>query len=106
MSISASPATPTLKELSEALKSVLKWHSLGIQLGLKIHQLGTIERNHHGDNERCKTEMLICWLDKTEAPTWEAIAEALGQMEHGRVAAEIQRRYIISNTTTEGKAFI
>ena len=89
-----------------ALKSVLDWHSLGVHLDLKSHQLDTIEKNHHGDVERCKTEMLNSWLNNSTIPTWEAIVEALGPMEHGRVADEIQRKYINFNTTTEGTVFL
>ena len=89
-----------------ALKSVSDWHSLGVNLDVKSHQLDTIEKNHRGDDERCRTEMLICWLNNTIAPTWEDVAKVLGQMEHGRVADEIQRKYVISNTTTEGAVFL
>ena len=96
------PDTPTLKELKNALKSVLDWHLLGVNLDLKNHQLKTIEKNHRGDDERCRTEMLICWLDNTTTPTWEAVAEALDQMEQGRIANAIRRKYIIFTTTTEG----
>ena len=46
--------------------------------------------------------MLICWLDSTTTPTWEAVAEALDRMEQGRIADEIRRKYVISTTTTEG----
>ena len=107
LSISAAPAKPTLKELKVALKSVSDWHSLGVHLELKIHQLDTIEKNHRGDDERCKTEMLISWLNNSTIPTWEAIVQALGLIEHGRVADEIQRKYIgIFNTTTEGTVFL
>ena len=96
------PDTPTLKGLKNALKSVLDWHSLGVNLDLKSHQLGTIEKNHPGDDERCRTEMLICWLDSTTTPTWEAVAEALDRMEQGRIADEIRRKYVNSTTTIEG----
>ena len=106
LSILAAPAEPTLKELKVALKSVSDWHSLGVQLNLKSHQLYTIDKNYHGDDERCKTEMLNSWLNNSTTPSWEAIVEALGLMEHGRVADEIQRKYIIFNTTTEGTVFL
>ena len=101
------PATPTLKELKKALESVSDWHSLGIYLDLKINQLNTIDKNHHGDDERCRTEMLIRWLDNTTTPSWEAVIEALGQIEQRRVADEIQRKYnVISNTNMAGKAYL
>ena len=100
------PNTPTLKALKNALKSVLDWHSLGVNLDLKSHQLGTIEKNHRGDDERCRTEVLICWLDNTTTPTWEAVAEALDQMEQGRVADELRKKYIIFTTTIEGTVLL
>ena len=70
-----------------------------MNLDLKIQQLGVIEKNHRGDDERCRTEMVACWLDNAPNPTWEAVVEALDQMDEGRVADEIRRKYI---TTTQG----
>ena len=49
--------TPLLKELSNELDSVVDWHLLGVKLGMKPHELGTIEKNYHGDSVRCKHEM-------------------------------------------------
>ena len=95
-------ATPTLKALTNELKSVSDWHSLGVNLDLKRHQLSEIGRNYHGDDKRCKTEVLGCWLDNTTNPTWEAVAEALCLMDTHAVAHSIRRKYITSTTTTEG----
>ena len=89
------------------MKPVSDWHSLGIYLDLKTHQLNTIEKNHRGDDERCRTEMLIAWLNSMTTPTWEAIVDALRQMEQGGVANNIQKKYnvIISTITIKGKVF-
>ena len=73
-----------------------------MNLDLKNHQLKTIEKNHRGDDERCRTEMLICWLDNTTTPTWEAVAEALDRMEQDRIADEIRKKYVNSTITIEG----
>ena len=59
VSLPTAPTTPTLKELSNALDSVVNWFLLGVKLGVEDHELRTIEQNYHGDNERCKLEMLI-----------------------------------------------
>ena len=72
-----------------ALKSVSDWHSLGVHLDLKSHHLDTIEKNHRGDDERCRTETLNSWLKNTTTPTWEAIVEALGRWNR----EELQMRY-------------
>lgn len=101
--VSAAPATPTLKALMNELKSVSDWHTLGVNLDLKSHQLTEIERNHRGNDQRCKTEMLACWQNSTTTPTWEAVAEALCLMEAHTVANKIRRKFIITcATTTEG----
>ena len=95
-------ATPTLKALTNELKSVSDWHTLGVNLDLKHHKLSEIEKNHRGDDKRCRTEVLGCWLDNTTNPTWEAVAEALYLMEAHAAVNNIQSKYITSITTDEG----
>ena len=92
------PATPTLKELSNALDSVVDWHFLGVKLGVKGHQLKIIEKNHHGDNVRCKHEMLSHWLQSAKLPTWKAVVNALCRMGIHTVASQIQRKHCRSST--------
>ena len=92
------PPTLTLKALTNELKAVSDWHSLGVNLDLKRHQLSEIEKNHRGDDKRCRTEVLGCWLDNTTTPTWEAIAEALDLMEAHTAADNIRRKYITTHT--------
>ena len=101
----AAPATPllNLKALSNALDSVVKWHSLGVKLGLEDHELSTIEQNHRGDNERCKSEVLSRWLRSAKLPpTWKAVVDALQQMGEHAVARKIQAKYCSSSTDTAG----
>lgn len=102
-SSSTAPAQPSLKTLTNELKFVTDWHSLGVNLDLEYQQLDVIARNHKGDNKRCKTEMLDCWLHSTPTPTWEGVAEALCLMDEYAVAATIRRKYVNSTTTTEGR---
>ena len=55
--------TPTLKALTNELKSVSDWYTLGVNLNFKTYKLRTIESNHPVDSNRRKIEMLSCWLD-------------------------------------------
>ena len=87
------PATPTLKELSNALDSVVNWYLLGVKLGLQDHELHTIEQNYRGDSERCKHEMLSRWLRTAKLATWKAVTDALQQMGEHTVAAKILAKY-------------
>ena len=96
LSPTAAAATPLLKELSNALDSVVNWHSLGVKLGLEGHELSTIEQNYRGDNERCKLEMLSRWLRNAKLTTWKAVADAVQQMGEHEVASKIQAKYCSS----------
>ena len=95
------PATPTLKELSNALDSVVDWHLLGVKLGLEDHELSTIEKNFHAvGNERCKHEMLGRWLRNAKLATWKAVADALQLMGEQKVALKMLNKHCISSNTT------
>ena len=99
------PTSPTLKELSNALDSVVDWFSLGVKLGVEDHELRTIERNYRGDgNERCKLEMLSRWLQSGKLPTWKAIIDALHLMGERAVASKIQAKYYRPSTATTDTA--
>ena len=101
VSLPAAAATPLWKELSNALDSVVNWHSLGVKLGLEDHELRTIEQNHRGDgNERCKHEMLSRWLRSSKLPTWKAVVDALQQMGEQAVASKIRAKYCSSSSAT------
>ena len=87
-------ATPTLKELSNALDSIVNWHLLGVKLGLEDHELRVIDQDFRGDgSERCKHEVLSCWLRTAKLPTWKAVADALHLMGEHKVASKIQTKY-------------
>ena len=92
------PATPTIKELSNALDSVVDWYSLGIKLGMKVHELATIEKNYHGDNERCKLETLNHCLESGKLPTWKVVTDALHLMGKHEVGLKIRAKYCSSST--------
>ena len=87
-------ATPTLKELSNVLGSVVDWYSLGVKLGLEDHELSMIEQDYRGEGcERCRLEMLSRWLRSAKLPSWKALVNALHLMEEHRVALEIREKY-------------
>ena len=77
-----------------------------MNLDLSDSELATIERDHRGDNTRCKTKMLSRWLENTTCPSWEAVVQALRLMEVNAVANTIQRKYVTTTATTEGKVLV
>ena len=102
ISLPTAPTTPTLKELSNALDSVVDWFTLGVKLELEDHELRTIEQNYRGD--RCKLEMLSRWLRSGKPPTWKALADALHLMGEHAVASKIQAKYCSPSTATTDTA--
>lgn len=83
-----------MKELINELKSV-SWYFLGINLDLEVSELNKIDSNYRGNEDRCKSEMLSCWLYKQATPnTWEAIAKALNLMGEYKVERVIRKKYI------------
>ena len=86
------------------LKSV-PWYFLGINLDLEVYELNVIDSNNRGNDLRCKTEMLSCWLYKQDTThTWEAVAKALNLMGECKLARVIRGKYITpkATATTEG----
>ena len=90
---------PTLRELSNELKSVEDWHLLGVKLGMEDYELRTIESNYHG-NERRKHEMFAKCLRGAKRLTWKAVADALHEMGEFAVAGNIQEKHCSSITDT------
>ena len=88
-----SPNLPTLKELSNALDTVVDWHTLGIKLGVKGYQLRQIEKDYR-DSSRCKIEMLDCCVRSGNPPTWKKVANALCKMGEHQSAFKIRRKHL------------
>lgn len=89
-------STQNLALLTNELASVTRWHNLGIKLGVPSHALTIIERDYPQDTERCKSEMLVRWLELGQNCSWRVVVNALHQMGMGALAMQIQRRHVIS----------
>ena len=83
-----------LKDLSNLLNSVTDWHALGVKLGVKSHELETIQRNYPHDTMRCKHEMLAYCLRGANPPTWRDVRDALCQMGEHESAEKIQKKHL------------
>ena len=77
-----------IKIILETLEEVTDWYSLGIHLGLKPYQLKVIEKDHQGDNNRQKLEMLILYCSLNEFD-WKDVIMALTKMKRFRIAHHI-----------------
>lgn len=84
-----------VKNLFSELKPVSDWYKLGINLGLKKHDLSKIQQDcAHQGNDQQRLEMLNKWLQRTPHATWEDVVSALAQIGEDRVAENIQQKFI------------
>ena len=58
-----------------ATVEVTDWYSLGLELGLPVHQLDTIRRDGYDEADR-KRKMSLNWMD-TGVASWSSLVEAL-----------------------------
>ena len=78
--------TLTIRNISRALAEVTDYHGLGIQLGLPLHELNTIEANHQRVKRR-KMEVLALWLQGPD-PEWKDLILALNLRRSARKLQE------------------
>ena len=89
--------TPTLQQLLKALKTLENWFVFGVILGVPFSALKKIESSYsQRELERCKTDMLQCWLDKKLVPKWNEVILALEVTDQLALAAQIKHDYLLS----------
>ena len=76
-------------DVRDAVEKVIpKWKGLGSALGVRAHQLRTIEANHRQSDD-CISEMLQTWLRRSHneerfgPPTWKKLAQVVGAKAGG-----------------------
>ena len=61
---------------------------------MRHDKLRQIEQDCSCETERCKTEMLNCWLQGDPEAYWSKVVEALQRMDREVLAQHLQREYI------------
>ena len=81
---------PSLKELSDALKGVVNWEDLAIQLDFDETSILTILKHPlKGQKLLMMTEL----LQRDVTLTWEKLARALEKSKHEHLAKIVRARY-------------
>ena len=72
---------PMFKEIISALKEITEPHQLGIQLGIEAYILRRFEKDHPGDVERQKAEVIDHWQRNCgNKCSWKDLADAIERM--------------------------
>ena len=79
-----------------ALKNLVNWFGLGLQIGLHHPTLEIIEADAPLNTEKCKRKMLHCWLKKCDkvssknGPTCQQLIEALQVINEPDLVKEVK----------------
>ena len=83
---------PELKDLVIAVRGVVEWHDLGLQLGLPDATLRLI--GLHPDTEGHLRMMLSEWLQFDPGASWEKLVTALSKIGKNTIAANVRREFV------------
>ena len=90
----ADSVAPPLNEIVSAIKEITDPHGLGVQLRVEDYQLEIFEKNHPGDVERQKFEVIKHWRNNSEC-SWDALASAVEKMgKHGNLVTQLRERHL------------
>ena len=92
MSLYAGP-TFTLKNVLNALKDVVDWKSLGVQLDISAPRIKEIDTNNRGQVADCKRDLVQYWLESDVSCSWKKLIDALKKMDKLVLAEEIESTY-------------
>ena len=100
------PYLEQLDDVIELLKKcgfpAIRWHDLGLKLGLHKNTLDAIDVNYRGDVYRCLNECLAQWLrradnvDNKGGATYNSLSDALRLMNLIDVADKLSESKLIS----------
>ena len=92
MSLYADP-TFTHKNVVNALKDVVEWKSLGVQLHISASKIKEIDVNNRGQVAECRRVLLQYWLESDVSCSWKKLIAALKSIGKSVLAEEIIRTY-------------
>ena len=82
----------SVKNLITALKEVIDWKLLGVQLKMSTTDLETIEHDYRLLNDQ-KIKLFTLWLKRDTQASWENILDALKQMDLHELARRVQSEF-------------
>ena len=90
-----SSADPTLthKNVLNALKDVVEWKSLGVQLDVSAPKIKEIDVNNRGQVAECRYDLVQFWLESDLSCSWKKLIDALKSIGKSVLAEEIRTTY-------------
>ncbi|KAL5517308.1 hypothetical protein EMCRGX_G002839 [Ephydatia muelleri] len=85
--------TFTFKNIIRALRPVVQWKSLGIELEISAAKIKEIDHNNRGQVAECKHDMVQFWLESDSSSSWRKLIDALISNDQSVLAEEIKNTY-------------
>lgn len=95
--------SPDLVDLINALKRVVNWESLVLQLGVKHHKLQTIKQSTSNVDEQ-RNAALQLWLDIDVEANWQKVVTALQNLDLNAIAKEVKEKHLQPSQTWQAPA--
>ena len=92
MSLSSDP-TFTFRNVIRALKPVVQWKSLGVELEISAAKIKEFDHNNRGQVAECKHDMVQFWLESDSSSSWRKLIDALISNDQTVLAEEIKNTY-------------
>jgi hypothetical protein len=86
--------TLNVRNITQALRDVNQWHSLGVALGIAGHKLEAIGLDNPNQTQRCKFDLFGLWLRTDVTASWAKLAAALDEAELDKAAGRIKEQYL------------
>eukprot|EP00731_Ephydatia_muelleri_P002631 Em0001g2631a len=85
--------TFTFKNVIRALRPVIQWKSLGVELEISAAKIKEIDNNNRGQVAECKHDMVQFWLESDSSSSWRKLIDALISNDQSVLAEEIKNTY-------------
>ena len=85
--------TLTHKNVLKAIKDVVEWKSLGVQLDISAPKINEIDVNNRGQVPDCRFALVQYWLQSDVSCSWKRLIDALKAIDYSVLAEEIRITY-------------
>ena len=89
----SSDPTLTHKNVLSALKDVVEWKSLGVQLDISAPKIDEIDVNNRGQVAECRYALVKFWFESDVSCSWKQLIDALKSIGKSVLAEEIRTTY-------------
>ena len=82
-----------MKNITSALKPIVEWKKLGVQLDISGTKIKVIDVNNRGQVEECIIAMVEFWLESDTSCSWMKLVDALNTCDQSVLAENIKSTY-------------